>query len=108
MPGRTVHSSEEPPLRSIRLARAMLAYSVPSKLIGFSADRIQVIAGDCVPIPSRVTRRQGRSGRLHPLAFKVPGKPIKREGLAVAVSILTALSLYFRSKVARALASSAA
>jgi hypothetical protein len=26
---------------------------------------------DCVPNPSRVTRRQGPSGRLHPSTFKV-------------------------------------
>ena len=45
------------------------------------------------PTPSSVTSRQGRSGRGEPLAFRVPGRPINRAGLTVAVSITTAWSL---------------
>ena len=95
-------------LRCRRSVARVSCYSVPSKLIGFSADRIQVNPWDCVPIPSSVTRRHGRSRRFDPFAFKTPGKPIKREALAVAVSILTVLSLYLWSKTERALANRAA
>ena len=117
VPGRTIHSSGEPPLRSIHLVGVRSAESLcltrrnvrdPRRSHRLLRRRDSGHFSVWVPIPSKVTRRQGRSGRLHPLAFKVPGKPINRAGLAVAVSILTVLSLYFRSRVARVLARRAA
>ena len=45
------------------------------------------------PMPSSVTSRQGRSGRSEPFALSVPGRPISRDGLTVAVSMRTAPSL---------------
>ena len=108
VPGRTVHSSGEPPLRSVRLAGGEFRELFQAKLIGSHADGssghfasgvADAVEGDAAP---------GRSGRLHPLAFKVPGKPINRAGLAVAVSTLTVLSLYCWSKVASVRARSVA